>query len=146
MNISKFPIFIVDAGGGDLSPYGSVADAELDLEAIDARNGCYVGYDAEGRFLRLEAAAEKASITWMEWFLAPRRSTQRLRAEDKISITLAEEEPTHTSELSKALITFLTRVGRPPTDPGNPQTLVESFRPLIQEVKRAPRKWGFLRI
>ena len=62
MNISEFPIFIVDAGGGDLSPYGSVADAELQLETIDLRNGCYVGYDAEGRLLRLEAAAEKASI------------------------------------------------------------------------------------
>ena len=145
MSISKFPIFIVDAGGGDLSPYGSVVDAELQLEAIDVRNGCYVGYDAQGRLLRLEAAAEKASITWMEWFLAPRRSTQRLRAEDKISITLAEEEPTHTSELSKALSTFLTRVGTPPTDPSDPQKLVESFRPLIRQVRRVPRKWGFLR-
>src|SRR6266851_3358811 len=142
MSISKFPIFIVDAGGGDLSPYGSVVDAELQLEAIDVRNGCYVGYDAQGRLLRLEAAAEKASITWMEWFLAPRRSTQRLRAEDRITITLAEEEPTHTSELSKALSTFLIRVGTPPTDPSDPQKLVESFRPLIRQVRRVPRKWG----
>src|SRR6266849_1540478 len=138
MSISKFPIFIVDAGGGDLSPYGSVADAELDLEAVDVRNGCYVGYDAEGRLLKLEAAAERASITWMEWFLAPRRSTQRLRAEDKISITLAEEEPTQTSELSTALSTFLTRVGTRPADPSDLQKLVESFRPLIQQVRRVP--------
>jgi hypothetical protein len=41
MSISKFPIFIVDAGGGDLSPYGSVADADLDLEAIEVRNECW---------------------------------------------------------------------------------------------------------
>ena len=45
----KPPIIIHD--NGDVEFYSSVQDAELDIEAVDVRNGVYRFFDSEGREL-----------------------------------------------------------------------------------------------
>jgi len=81
------PIIIVDRDGVDLVVYGSIYDAELHLEAVDVLNNEYVGYDADGRLLRL-------------------RARQR-----DVTIELAEDQPTHGRELINAIQTYLSASG-----------------------------------
>jgi hypothetical protein len=81
------PIFVDDHG--DISVFRSVGFAESWMEAIDIENEEYTAYDASGRLLALSA---------------DRRQTH---------IALAEEEPTHSSELAQKLQKFLRAVKDP---------------------------------
>lgn len=78
------PIFVIE--GDDVIVYESV---EVDLEAIDVEAGGLVAYDAEGRLLRLE--------------------TNR----GQVMVSVAEEKPTHATELEFALRNFLKATGEP---------------------------------
>lgn len=84
---------IIVAEGRDVALFVSVAEAESYLEPIDAADGIYRGYDAEGRLLKVE----------------PDGSGVRVRA--------AEGSPGHVGELGDLLRGFLERVGEP-VDPG----------------------------
>ncbi len=72
------PIFVIDEE--DVIVYESV---EVNLEPIDVKAGGLVAYDAEGRLLRLETDG---------W---------------GVTVSLAEEKPTHALELEFALRKFL---------------------------------------
>ena len=85
----KLPIFIADKGGFDMGVFVSIQEAQLQLEVIDVDNDEYVGYDAEGRLLRIE--------------------TER----DKVMISLAEDEPSHSRELEVAIRDYLKAVNEP---------------------------------
>lgn len=76
------PIILDEHGSCDI--YARYDEAVRAIEAIDVRNNEYRGYDAEGRKLAL--SADDA---------------------DKITISLAEEEPTHQQELREVLIKHL---------------------------------------
>jgi len=84
----RAPIIISEHG--DLVVFEAKEDAEMYLEAIDVANGEYVGYDSEGRLLRLTPA----------W---PHSAT----------ITDGESEPSHKDELSAALSGFFLQLGLP---------------------------------
>ena len=81
------PIFII--GDTDVIMFASVRQAERDLEPIDVRSGGFVAYDSLGRLLRLEAS---------RW---------------RVTITLAESEPSHVSELENALRAYLKALNDP---------------------------------
>ena len=75
---------------GDLLVFDSKEAAEGYLEAIDVANGEYVGYDSEGRLLRL-VPAWPHSTTIME----------------------GEPEPNHKEELRSTLMKFFSQLGLP---------------------------------
>ncbi len=81
------PIFVID--GDDVIVYESI---EVDLEPLDVMGGGLVAYDAEGRLLRLE--------------------TNR----GEVTVSLAEEKPTHAVELEFTLRRFLKATGEPLAD------------------------------
>ena len=87
----KHTIFIADKKGNDVSFYASIEDAQLDLEVIDVENGEYVGYDHEGRLLKLDVDGKKKRVV----------------------ITLAEDKPSHAKELEAVIRTYLELVGEP---------------------------------
>jgi len=95
----KPPIIIVD--GHDVSIYDSVEEAQVQLEAIDVRNGEYRAYDAEGRLLAMDIVAEKKRVLLG---LIP-TDVELVRMSD------GEAAPTHERELRKALIAFLVATG-----------------------------------
>lgn len=76
------------ADGFDVGFYGRKEDAENYMEAIDVRDGVYVGYDSEGRLLKISPHGQASEIT------------------------LAEEDPGHSEDLRNLLIELLSRRGR----------------------------------
>ena len=87
MNSATIPIFIIE--DADVSVYASVKSAEIDLEPIDVKTGGFVAYDAEGRLLQLKTNG---------W---------------RVTISLAEERPTHAHELEVTLRNFLESTNDP---------------------------------
>ena len=85
-----------------MSVYNSVENAQLDLEAIDVNNDEYVGYDGRGRLLRLSTSKIKKP------FLVFFKVTI-----EKVVIELAENNPTHASELRERLRKFFSHIGLP---------------------------------
>jgi len=85
--IMKFPI-ILDANG-DVDLFSSVSKAESSVEYIDVNNYVYVGYDAEGRLLRIYSVGYR------------------------VFFELAEDEPHHAADLAFALRRFLLALGTP---------------------------------
>lgn len=89
-------IFIADKNGNDVSSYASIEDAQLNLEVIDVENDEYVGYDHEGRLLKLDVNGKKKRVV----------------------ITLDEDKPSHAKELEAVIRTYLEQVGESfPNDP-----------------------------
>src|SRR6266550_216108 len=84
------PIFVDDHS--DISVFRSVSYAESWMEPIDIRNREYTAYDAIGRLLALSADRRR------------------------VHISLAEQEPTHSDSLAKALRHFLRAVKDPVGD------------------------------
>lgn len=95
---------LIIAEGLDLKLYESVHDAALDLEAIDVEDGIYVGYDSEGRELRLTVR------------------------EEKIEISAAEASPGHQRQLAELLRAVLAAVGRPAETDAELPELIEAAR------------------
>lgn len=95
---------LIVAEGLDLKLYDSVRDAELDLEPVDVQDGCYVGYDSEGRELLLTVR------------------------EEKIEISAAEASPGHRRHLAELLRAALAAVGRPIQADSELEDLVEAAR------------------
>ncbi len=60
------PFFIFDRLGG-LSSYSSVEQVEVDLEAIDVRDGEYIGFDRDGRVLDLIVVPKRLRGVWIEF-------------------------------------------------------------------------------
>lgn len=92
----KFPVFIGDKNGkgnnvcaSDISVYASIEDAQLQLEPVDVLNDEYIGYDAEGKLLRIEVE------------------------NNRVVISLAEENPSHAQELEDAIRTHLKEIDEP---------------------------------
>jgi hypothetical protein len=84
-DVLDLPIITDDSG--DIGVYRTVADACINMEAIDVRDGVYDVFDRSGRRLLVTASSEAVSIQ-----LDPR----------------AEPEP---EELERRLRHFITRVG-----------------------------------
>src|SRR5436190_22387920 len=84
------PIFVDNHG--DVSAFRSVSYTESYLEPIDIENREYIAYDAIGRLLTLSADRRR------------------------VYISLAEQEPTHSEQLAKALRHFLRAVKDPVGD------------------------------
>lgn len=76
------PVVVVDTEGW-ISVFGSVAQAEADLEAPDVQAGEYVGFDAEGRRLVFRVVEVQAPDRW--W--------RRIRFQAPISVGLAASQP-----------------------------------------------------
>jgi len=92
--VKEHTIFIIE--GNDIASYASIEDAQLDLEVIDVEDDIYVGYDHEGRLLKLGVDGKKKRLV----------------------ITLAENKPSHAKELEALIRTYLEQVGEPvPNDP-----------------------------
>lgn len=91
---------------GDLHFYERKEDAEAYMEPIDVENGEYVGYDAEGRLLKIESARQKTRIS------------------------LAEEEPSHVAELQMQLMGFASRAKVPLKEVDLPG-LLSAFEPFL---------------
>ncbi len=83
----KLPIVVGEPNDWEI--YTSVEDAKCSIEAIDVKDEVYVGYDAEGRLLKIDFEKN------VEIELA------------RVSISLAEEEPNHSEELGKILRNYL---------------------------------------
>lgn len=83
----KAPVVIDE--NGDVSVFETVEFAQRALEPTDVINNEYVGYDSEGRLLRLEVP-EGGSL---------------------VSIREAEHVPQHVDDLRRALGNFLFRAG-----------------------------------
>jgi hypothetical protein len=83
----KLPIIIGEPD--DWEAYRSVENAESYFEAIDVKDEIYVGYDAEGRLLKIDYEKN------VDISLA------------RVSISLAEEEPNHSDELEKIMRSHL---------------------------------------
>lgn len=81
---AKIALPIILDEHGDSEIYPSYEEAIRAIEAIDVRNNEYRGYDAEGRKLNL--SADNA---------------------DRITISLAEEEPSYQQELRQVLMKYL---------------------------------------
>jgi hypothetical protein len=81
------PIFIVE--DEDILTFASVRDAQLDLEPIDVKLGDFVAYDSEGRLLRVQTNGRS------------------------VTISSAENEPTHPAQLETALRRFLKALNAP---------------------------------
>ena len=94
----KPPIIVI---GDDLEIFESVGDAERYIEAPDVHKGQTVAYDSEGRLLELRAPGQGTST-----FLGVRTYDVR----QPISISDAEPEPSHQSELSSCLRDYLHRL------------------------------------
>jgi len=81
----KPPVFILE--GHDVGIFDTVAQAEVQLEAIDVRNGIYEGFDARGRRLNISPEGQRAAIR------------------------LAEEAPTDIASLERKLRDYLVHMG-----------------------------------
>ena len=87
----KCPIIIAE--GLDVAFYDSVPEAETAMEAIDVRDGIFVGYDAEARLLTF-SIEHRHDRTFFG--LIPVEF-------DAVVIHLAEETPNHQRELRELL-------------------------------------------
>lgn len=76
--------------GNDVSLFSTKEQAEAALEAIDVRDGVYVGYDADGRLLQISPKGASSEIS------------------------LTEAEPTHVDDLRDVLRRHLQYLGRAP--------------------------------
>jgi hypothetical protein len=76
---------------GDSEIYPSYEEAIMAIEAIDVRNNEYCGYDAGGR--KLVLSVDDA---------------------DRITMSLAEQEPSHQQELRQVLIKHLSALKHSP--------------------------------
>lgn len=83
----KPPIIVEESG--DVSIYGTVGDAELDLEPIDVREGRFVAYDSEGHLLEL------------------------CPTEPRVTIKDIEPAPLRLMEVREALVGLLSSLGHP---------------------------------
>lgn len=83
-NLPGGPLFFDDSG--DVLVLRTVEAAQRYLEAVDVVDQVYSGFDSEGRSLHLGA---------------PRPN--------RVSITLAEDRPTHADTLRRILLDFLRR-------------------------------------
>ena len=79
----KVPIIIDNCG--DVLVFSSVAAASSYMEAVDVLNAEYVGYDCDGRLLDISVAEQS-----------------------RVTISIAEDEPSHCDALRKTLVDFLT--------------------------------------
>ncbi|MBI3555693.1 MAG: hypothetical protein HY074_05480 [Deltaproteobacteria bacterium] len=93
------PPIVIDSNG-DLYIYKSVELAESDLEAIDVKNKEYVGYDCEGRLLKIETVPKQRKVLW--GLFKP--------VLDHVVIGCAESEPAHRDDLKKKLVQYLEKV------------------------------------
>jgi hypothetical protein len=85
--LMKVPIFLNEAG--NVLVFESVENAERYAEPIDVANEEYIAYDSEGRLLELYV----------------------LEKTNRVKIRAAEMEPTHSTELQKAIVDFLSYAG-----------------------------------
>jgi hypothetical protein len=85
---------------GDLSAYGSVAEAESALEPTDVANGIDRGFDASGRLLNLGIQPYEERIFGIIRI-----------AREHVTIALGEDVPTHRQELADSLVHFLAATG-----------------------------------
>jgi hypothetical protein len=81
MQSIKKPVIVAE--GLDILFYDDIEDAEKHLEPIDVDNGIYVAYDADGRLLKIQ------------------------NDDNKISISIFEQNPTHRKSLEDLLRKFL---------------------------------------
>jgi hypothetical protein len=91
------PIVVDDAG--DIMMFSSVAAAERALEVQDVQGGAYVGYDAEGRLLKLDTQKRTKKLLGLLEI-----------AVDAVTIGLAEEQPTHSDVVLEKLLKHLSSV------------------------------------
>lgn len=94
------PIFVFDDSG--MAVFPELREAETYLECYDVLDDAYAAFDAQGRKLQLDCAEVTAPL----------------------SISLAEEEPTHAEDL-RALILLDLRVGS--TAPAPEDTSLEGL-------------------
>jgi hypothetical protein len=116
--------------GFHVSIYDSLFAAALSVEAFDVANNEYVGYDDEGRSLRLEPLLER-DLLGIAW------------GRSHVRITVSEEQPTHQEELRARLIGSLRQTDKwsknrfPPVTPANASEL-----PLQELVRVAVDTYG----
>ncbi len=108
----------------DFPIYGSVADAQLDIEPVDVSPEDRA-YDAEGRALAIRVRGEVKK----HWFVRDRLGVID-QSGARVEITLAEEDPTHGEELRAELVGWLTQVEDAPAD-GTLAELVERARKYV---------------
>jgi hypothetical protein len=81
------PIFVVD--DLDVFVYGSLSEAEADIEPLDVQPGGFRTYDSEGKLIKLEVKGSR------------------------VVASLAGDQPAHTGELEIALRSFLKAKNEP---------------------------------
>lgn len=104
---------IIVAEGWDLKLYGSIQDAELDLEPVDVEAGLYVGYDSRGCLLKLETR------------------------DSAVVLSAAEPSPTHQEQLEDLLRGALQRTGQDPGKANGLEGLVEAAQVFAFEPPRS---------
>jgi hypothetical protein len=98
----KAPLVVVV--DGDVGIFSTVEAASRKIESPEVLDGRCVGYDSEGRLLRLTApGARRQSFVGVTAYGVNRR----------IEIDEAEREPTHQDELARVLRDWLKRSGMP---------------------------------
>ena len=107
--ICRYPLIIAE--GLSIYLFSSLGEAEGWLEAIDVADGAYVGFDSEGRALKLEASGVRKS-----WFAMSEGTTH---------ISLDETSPTHTRKLKQFLLSHLEAAGEDIDATTDMETLVE---------------------
>lgn len=107
---------ILVAEGWDLKLYASIRDAELDLEPVDVESGIYVGYDSQGRLLKIETR------------------------DSAVVLSAAEPSPTHQRQLEELLRGALQQAGREPGKADSLESLVEAARVFAFHPPRSNRE------
>ena len=108
----KLPLIIAE--GIDLSFYDDVESAEGSMDGVDVEYGDYVGYDAQGRKLRITATG-----------------VQRFGITIDIGqthVALDEDEPNHSQELRALMREYLRFLGRPGPRYGSLEELIAACR------------------
>jgi hypothetical protein len=93
----RFPLIINETG--NIFMFDTREQAEAYLEAVDVEDSCYVGYDSEGRLLRLKVRYIPPPVGFRN------RLRQALHggALSRVELELSEIEPRHAAELHQAL-------------------------------------------
>ncbi len=105
---------------GDLHAFGSIAEAESALEATDVKSGTYRGFDAAGRLLNLGTSVRRERFIGLFNL-----------ARERVTVSLAEDAPTHRDELANILARFLTATGI------GPDVLKRmSYEEMVSEARR----------
>ncbi len=107
---------IVIAEGWDLKLYSSQEDAELDLEPVDVEAGLYIGYDSQGRLLKLETR------------------------DSAVVLSAAESSPTHQTQLEELLRGALQRTGHNLQGTDSLESLVEAAQAFSFKPPRSNRE------